>query len=91
MRGDDIRRRGTDEYFGHSTGGSSAIKSAFSIRKHDHTGSQSVGLVGISNTHHSTTVTANDRSDLDAESQHSRAHIIKETMTFAVEDSTIQH
>ena len=88
MRADDIRRRGTDDYYGHTTGGSSTTRSAFSIRKHINTGSQSIGLVAMSNPHNTTTVTANEPRDMDAESQHSRAQIIKETRTFAVEDST---
>ena len=88
MRADDIRRRGTDDYYGHTTGGSSTMRSAFSIRKHINTGSQSIGLVAISSLYNTTTVTANEPPDMDAESQDSRAQIIKETRTFAVEDST---
>ena len=88
IRTDDIRRRGTGEYYGRNTGGSSTSRSAFSIRKHANTGSQSIGLIGISNTQHTATVTANDPPDLDAESQHSQSHIIKETRTFAVEGSS---
>ena len=61
---------------------------AFSIRKHANTGSQFIGLVAMPNHRHTTTVTVNDPLDLDAESQHSRTHIIKETRTFAVEDAT---
>lgn len=88
IRNDDIRRRGTDEYYGHNTGGSSTTRSAFSIRKHANTGSQSIGLVAMPDNQHTTTVTANDPLDQDTESQHSRSHIIKETRTFAVEDTT---
>ena len=88
IRNDDIRRRGTDDYYGHNTGGSSTSRSAFSIRKHANIGSQSIGLVANPNHQHTTTVTANDPQDLDSESQHSRSHIIKETKTFAVEDTT---
>lgn len=88
IRSDDIRRRGTNEYFGHNTGDSSTTRSAFSTRKHNRTGSQSIGLVGVSIPHNTTTVVANDSSDMDAESQHSRSQIIKETRTFAVEGST---
>ncbi len=88
IRTDDIRRRGTDEFFGHTTGDSSTTRSAFSVRKHAKAGSQSIGLIGVSVPHNTTTVTANDPPDLDTESQHSRSHIIKETRTFAVEDST---
>ena len=58
------------------------------MKKHVKAGSQSVGLVGVSVPHNTTTVTANDPPDLDAESQHSRSRIIKETKTFAVEGST---
>ena len=87
IRSDDIRRRGTNEFYGH-TGGSSTTRSAFSTRKHARTGSQSIGLVGVSVPHHTTTVTANNNPDLDAESQHSRSHIIKETRTFTVEGSS---
>ena len=85
IRNDDLRRRGTGDY---NTGGSSTTRSAFSIRKHANTGSQSIGLVPMPNNQHTATVTANDPLDLDAESQHSQAHIIKETRTFAVEDTT---
>ncbi|KAF6221246.1 hypothetical protein HO133_002101 [Letharia lupina] len=93
IRSDDIRRRGTNEYHRHhtttttTTGGSSTTRSAFSTRKHARTGSQSFGLVGVPNPRHITTVTANDPPDFDAQSQHSRTHIIKETRTFAVEGS----
>ena len=51
------------------------------------TGSQSIGLVGLSPPHNIATVTANVPPDLDVESQSSRSHIIKETRTFAVEGS----
>ena len=88
IRSDDVRRRGTDDYHSHSTGGSSPIRSAFSVRKPTRSSIQSFGLVTVSNHQHTTTITANDPFDLDAESQHSRSHIIKETRTFTVEDST---
>ena len=88
IRSDDIRRRGTDDYYGHATGGSSAIRSAFSTKKHDRNGSQSIGLVNLPSGHHTATVTTEANPDLDTESQHSRAHIIKETRTFAVETAT---
>lgn len=88
IRSDDIRRRGTDDFYGHTTGDSSTTRSAFSIRKHARNGSQSVGLVGVPCPQHTTTVTVNDPPNLDAESQTSRSHIIKETRTFAVEGST---
>ena len=88
IRNDDIRRRGTDDYYGHHTGGSSTTRSAFSIRKHANHGSQSIGLVSMPGNQHTTTVTANDPPEVDDESQHSQAHIIKETRTFAVEDTT---
>ena len=88
MRADDIRRRGTDDYYMHTSGGSSTMRSAFSIRKHTNTGSQSIGLGAMPSPHNTTTITANESADMDAESQHSRAQIIKETRTFAVKDST---
>ena len=90
IRNDDMRRRGTDEYYGRNTGGSSGTRSAFSIKKHNISASQTVGLVPLSNAQNTTTVTANDPPDLDTESQHSRSRIIKETRTFAVDDSTIE-
>ena len=90
IRNDDVRRRGTDEYYGHNTGGSSGTRSVFSIRKHKTSASQTLGLVPLSEAQNTTTITANDPPDLDAESQHSRSRIIKETRTFAVDDSTIE-
>lgn len=87
IRSDDMRRRGTDEYSGQHTNGSSGGKSVFSFRKHSRAGSQSIGLVGVSSPQNITTVTANEPPDLDVESQHSRTHIIKETRTFTVEGS----
>ena len=90
IRSDDIRRRGTNEYYGHTTGGSSTTRSALSIRKRDRSGSQSIGLVGLPNPHHTTTITANNPPDLDTESLHSRSHIIKETRTFAVEGLSLE-
>ena len=58
-------------------GGSSTMRSTLLIRKHAYTGSQSIGLVGMSNSQNTTTVTANAPPDLDAKCQHSRAQITK--------------
>ena len=89
IRNDDIRRRGTSDYYGHSNGESSGNKSAFSIRKPRRTASDTVRLHDISNGQNATTVTAGEPVDTgDVESQGSQTHIIKQTRTFAVEDGS---
>ena len=90
MRSDDIRRRGTSDYYGHTAGGggSSSTRSAFSIKKIGQRGSAAIGLRNIAGGHNATTITAGEPLDNEVESQHSRSHFIKQTRTFAVEDST---
>ena len=87
IRNDDIRRRGTSDYYGHSNGESSANKSGHSLRKHQRAPSDTIRLNEISNGRNATTVTTGEPVDTgDIESQHSRTHIIKQTKTFTVED-----
>ena len=89
LRSDDIRRRGTSDYYGHSTADSSANKSGYSLRKHQRIQSDSIRLNEISNGRNATTITAGEPVDTgDIESQHSQTHIIKQTKTFTVEDGS---
>ena len=87
MRSDDIRRRGTSDYYGQSNGDSSANKSGHSLKKHQRAPSDTIRLNEISNGRNATTITTGEPLDTgDIESQHSQTHIIKQTKTFAVED-----
>ena len=89
IRSDDIRRRGTSDYYGHSHGDSSTNKSGYSVRKHQRIPRDSIRLNEITNGINATTITAGEPVDTgDIESQHSRPRIIKQTKTFTVEDGS---
>ncbi|CAD6591805.1 MAG: hypothetical protein ASARMPREDX12_005417 [Alectoria sarmentosa] len=89
IRSDDMRRRGLRDDYDSNPGGSSGSKYGLSSRKQSQTERINFELKGLTRGRNETHIAAaNTANKEDAESQHSRAHMIKETRTVTVEDST---
>lgn len=85
MRHDDIRRRGTDQYYGHASSDPSPPRSGISTSKRSRRGSQAVELLTQPVPAHVAVAIANDPHDRESESVPSDLqHSIKETRTFTV-------
>ena len=84
-----MRRRGLRDDYDSNPGGSSGSKYGLSSRKQSQTERINFELKGLTRGRNETHIAAaNTANKEDAESQHSRAHMIKETRTVTVEDST---
>lgn len=82
IRSDDIRRRGSDYKYGSG----SAIKNVFSVNSATRSKSDATRMKSFATPLYATDIEGGHTGGKeDAESQHSRTHIIKETRTFAVD------